>query len=136
MKECTKCGQSKELTEFGKKANNPTGLQPQCRLCIKSYNKKHTISNLTKRRDFLLRKTYGITLQERDAMAEAQGHRCEICNIEEKHVTNQRLCVDHDHDTGAVRALLCSKCNAAIGLLQVSSDFTFKAAIYLQDNGK
>jgi len=132
MKECTKCGESKELTGFGKKVKSLDGLQPQCRSCIKEYNKNHTIRNFTARRDFLLRKTYGITLAERDVMSESQGHRCMICDVEEKYVTNQRLCVDHDHDTGAVRALLCSKCNAAIGLLQDSSAFAHKATLYLK----
>jgi len=136
MKQCTKCGESKELTDFGKKAQSTTGLQPQCKPCIKQYNRKHTLRSLESRRDYSLRSIYGISTMERDTMSEAQNHRCKICDIKEKHAPRQRLHVDHDHDTGAVRGLLCGRCNVAIGLLQDSSEFTIKATTYLQDNGK
>lgn len=43
-------------------------------------------------------------------MAERQGHCCAICRE-----AGRRLVVDHDHETGAVRGLLCVPCNSALG---------------------
>jgi hypothetical protein len=68
-------------------------------------------------RDYRLRKEYGITAQEYDDIAESQGGRCAICGVTSADNTGRRLAVDHCHDTGLVRGLLCSPCNMAIGLL-------------------
>jgi predicted nucleic acid-binding Zn ribbon protein len=58
-----------------------------------------------------LRLNYGLTLEEYEARFEKQGGRCAIC----RERSDQRLHVDHDHGTGAVRDLLCEGCNHAIG---------------------
>jgi hypothetical protein len=57
-----------------------------------------------------MRKTYGIELADYDAMRDAQDGKCAICK------EPQPLCVDHCHDTGKVRGLLCHLCNRALGL--------------------
>ena len=62
-----------------------------------------------------LRKRYGITPAEYSAILEAQGGHCAACPEAEN--GGKRLYVDHDHETGAVRGLLCQKCNSALGLL-------------------
>lgn len=59
---------------------------------------------------------YGITPAEYDAMAAAQGHRCACCGSKEPGGSGS-FHVDHDHVTGDVRGLLCSKCNLGIGSL-------------------
>jgi hypothetical protein len=56
-----------------------------------------------------LKHRYGITLDDVERMREQQESRCAICNEEKK------LVVDHDHNTGTVRALLCTVCNFAVG---------------------
>jgi hypothetical protein len=64
---------------------------------------------------------YGMTPQEYAEMLLAQGGVCAICKrpqMPEKYA----LAVDHDHDTGKVRALLCIKCNSAIALLDENLD--------------
>lgn len=61
-----------------------------------------------------------------------QGSKCAICQRPaDKHT---RLVVDHDHQTGYVRGLLCTQCNNAIGQLQDSPDLLRQAALYLEDN--
>jgi 5-methylcytosine-specific restriction endonuclease McrA len=61
---------------------------------------------------------FGLTIEDYDAMYEAQGGVCAICKQPE---TSQRdgkvyrLAVDHNHNTGQVRGLLCFKCNSAMG---------------------
>lgn len=54
---------------------------------------------------------------------------CEICGVTEATVT---LCVDHNHETGMLRGLLCNNCNAGIGLLGDSADRLEAAAKYLR----
>ena len=66
-------------------------------------------------RDRHLRKRYGITLAEYEAMFAAQGHRCAICNSEGE---GRRFHLDHCHITGNVRAILCHTCNSGLGLFR------------------
>lgn len=56
-----------------------------------------------------MKKTYGITAEEYDALYRWQGGRCAIC----RRATGaaRRLAVDHNHETGEVRGLLCKPCN-------------------------
>lgn len=56
----------------------------------------------------MIERTYGLTREDYDALLEAQGGKCAICRRRPK---SKRLAVDHDHKTGAVRGLLCSRCN-------------------------
>lgn len=68
---------------------------------------------------------YGITLQDYDRMHAEQQGRCAACGSPPKDGGRGpagRLHVDHDHDTGAVRGLLCNNCNAALGQVGDSAD--------------
>lgn len=61
---------------------------------------------------------FGMTIEDYDAMHKAQGGVCAICNQPETSSRGgkvYRLAVDHDHNTGQVRGLLCFKCNSAMG---------------------
>lgn len=58
---------------------------------------------------------YGLTIEDYEALLEAQDHRCVGC--EKKFGPSRVPCVDHDHATGEVRGLLCSPCNELIGFL-------------------
>jgi hypothetical protein len=86
-------------------------------------------SNVKRRqRNLNLQRAYGITLEQFNAMALSRGGRCWICN----EIPGDTLHVDHDHATGAVRGLLCTKCNKGIGLLKDSPETLRKAAEYLE----
>lgn len=61
-------------------------------------------------------KKYGMTKEQWELLFEQQNGKCSICSVLFSGST-RRPAVDHDHNTGAVRALLCSKCNTALGLL-------------------
>jgi len=61
-----------------------------------------------------LEKQYGITFDEYNALRAAQAYRCAICGREEANDRSQ-LAVDHDHETGIVRGLLCIRCNTHLG---------------------
>jgi hypothetical protein len=77
-----------------------------------------------------IKKTYGLTLKQYDQMFTTQGGVCAICGEPE---LTRRLAVDHDHKTGEVRGLLCSKCNWKISVLD-NADFVSKATEYLKIN--
>ena len=61
---------------------------------------------------YWLCRRYGIGIEEYDAMVAAQDGRCLICDRERK------LVVDHEHETGRVRGLLCITCNSQLGFFE------------------
>lgn len=69
-----------------------------------------------------LRRLYGVSLMAYAFMLVAQQSRCAICRRRPgEQGVKQRLCVDHNHETGAVRGLLCNECNRGLGLLQTGN---------------
>ena len=78
----------------------------------------------------LIRK-YGVDSATYDQMVVDQGGRCVIC-VGPPVGPGKRLHVDHDHGTGAVRALLCAPCNTAIGLMKDDPERLRQAAAYLE----
>lgn len=78
-------------------------------------------------------KTYEITAEERDELERWQGGRCYICGQVPR---SRRLAVDHDHETGAVRGLLCAAdewgCNVALRRLLGDVDMARRALAYVE----
>ncbi|WP_366940860.1 endonuclease VII domain-containing protein [uncultured Halomonas sp.] len=72
-------------------------------------------------------KEYGISPEEYRRRYDAQSGSCGICG---EHQEN--LCVDHCHDSGAVRGLLCKQCNSAIGFLGDTEEGVNRALRYLR----
>lgn len=70
-------------------------------------------------RNAWLKARYGITASDYDAMLAAQDGRCAICGTTEPEGRRGVFCVDHDHETGAVRGLLCWPCNRRLGVLEM-----------------
>jgi len=81
---------------------------------------------------------YGMTLEDFDALLLFQGGVCAVCKRPESMKSNggtgrlRRLVIDHDHETGKVRGLLCSGCNTGIGLLEDNAEFLEQAVEYLR----
>lgn len=83
-----------------------------------------------------LKALYGITVDEYDAMLEKQNGRCAICGRTEGHgKRSERLCVDHCHDTGKIRQLLCKPCNTGLGCFGDDVDKLYAAVEYLRRHG-
>lgn len=76
-----------------------------------------------------LRRKYGMTEDDYLALYETQGGVCAICK--QPPVGNKGLGVDHDHNTGVVRGLLCMGCNTGIGNLRESPQIMLAAIDYL-----
>ena len=128
MRVCTKCGQEKQITEFHKKKGAADGIGRQCKVCHSSYLKKSKKKNPDAHADRWLRYKYGLTIEDFRKMEEEQGGSCAICGTR----PNYRLCVDHRHDTGRIRGLLCRTCNKAIGQLGDTPESVLKAYKYLK----
>ncbi|QRV53519.1 endonuclease VII domain-containing protein [Streptomyces californicus] len=73
---------------------------------------------------------YGLTARELAGIRERQGGRCAVCKT-----PDERLFVDHNHVSGAVRGLLCGTCNSGIGMLKDSPTVLEAAAAYLRAAG-
>jgi hypothetical protein len=80
----------------------------------------------------ILRRGFGITLDDYRAMMSAQGGVCAICLRPETSPRRSRLTVDHCHRTGRVRGLLCSKCNVALGYMGDDPGNVERALSYLR----
>jgi hypothetical protein len=74
---------------------------------------------------------YGITAEQFNEMLARQNGVCAICGQDNTRF-GKRLAIDHDHDTGDVRGLLCNSCNGALGLFKDDVDTLKKAIEYLQ----
>jgi len=116
-KHCLGCGEIKPHTEWHRKASSPDGLASRCRGC-------RAVDN---RAGHLMRK-YGLTPMELDALvAEQQGICCICLAAPAEHV-------DHCHETGRVRGVLCFSCNAALGQFKDRPDVIRRAATYVEGN--
>src|SRR5262249_46947964 len=78
-------------------------------------------------RDNYIKRLYGISRADYDALIARQGGLCAICRKPSK----LRLCVDHCHLTGMIRGLLCRKCNAGLGCLGEDQRALVAALAYL-----
>jgi len=77
-----------------------------------------------------LRRTYGISIDQYLQLVEEQQGTCAICLV----VPNGKLQVDHDHNTGKVRRLLCRECNLGLGKFREDPNLLIKAARYLREH--
>ncbi len=119
-KRCGGCGEVKPRSAYNKNKTKPDGLQTWCKVCHDARMRKNQLQRL-----------YGITEDDYDEMYRAQRGCCWICGTHQS-ALKRRLSVDHDHDSGDVRALLCCKCNRGIGLLSDDPKTVQRAADYLR----
>lgn len=161
MKRCRLCAELKPLDEFYKAAGMRDGYRGECKACFKvqakgRYDSAEAVARVKRwraenkerfdayqaeyrnrperkraMRDLHFRAKYGLTADEVDELLAAQGGVCAICG--ERPEREASMHVDHCHDTGRIRGLLCSRCNHAIGLLREDPALFARAAEYLTD---
>ena len=83
----------------------------------------------------------GLTKEQYNDLFISQNNRCAICKHEETRKASgsdkiTRLCVDHCHKTGIVRALLCHACNTGLGKFKDNIDLLESAIKYLKKHGR
>lgn len=137
------CG---ELKPLSKMANVGARRDPLCHACHQR-RRRAAQGTVEVRRANLWAKCR-ITPDEYDELRAAQGFRCAICQVHENDIDPSTvggrprmdgvplikfaLAVDHCHDTGKVRGLLCSRCNAGLGMFRNRPDLLASATDYLQ----
>jgi len=102
-----------------------------------AYCREWRKSNPAKVKNTDLKRNFGITLDDYNGMLKSQNFKCAICGHPETAINPRSnkpfdLAVDHCHETGSVRALLCQNCNHAIGNFKDSTDLLTNAINYLQ----
>lgn len=147
MKQCIKCGALKEPREFYKEKRVADGLTARCKTCMKSdasmsysdrkeevaaRNKENYCSR--KAKDKALRNNYGITLRQWEDIFDSQGCKCAICGSTEPNHASGQFVVDHCHEFGQVRGILCGHCNIMLGHAKDDINTLFAAAMYLVNN--
>lgn len=95
----------------------------------KAWREKHPEKLAVQYREGNLQRTYGISIAQYDQMLVGQKGVCAICC--ETCPSGRRLAVDHNHQTGEVRGLLCGRCNSALGALRESPELFMRAMEYL-----
>lgn len=147
---CKICRVEKSLSEFNiKHGTKKLSYRNECKKCESAWKADHykTIAvkerkkrkvyykdNLKKHHHWYLTSKFGIGRDDYERMLAEQNGKCAICGTGRPY-PNERIknfAVDHDHETGKIRALLCSTCNTGIGHLKHSPGILRKAATYLE----
>jgi hypothetical protein len=126
MKRCTKCKVEKPLDAFYERKYKKNG---------KEYGDGYSYECKPCRRFCSiaghLKKTYGLSQIGYDAILANQEYRCAICGLHADDNLHGKLYVDHSHETGEVRGLLCRACNTGLGHFRDNPLLLAKAAEYI-----
>ncbi len=150
---CSSCLTDRIPEDFPRDRSKKTGLHSKCRACHSAYQKHKRITDVSYRerclsrsasykknrpqeyalavRNSTLKKKYGLTVFTYEKMLVDQGGVCYLCHRSDDGF-GRRLHVDHCHDTGTVRKLLCQPCNTALGKFNHSPALLRAAALYLE----
>ena len=144
-KRCATCKVVKPKGEFrlARKQGRPDSLWPYCSECEVSRRKqlqdvhRERFAMLARtryaqrRRDAHLRRKFGIDHAKYLAMLEFQGSVCAICKADKPGGNCAVFHVDHNHNTGEIRGLLCSNCNRLLGYCHDNPDILRRAIEYI-----
>jgi hypothetical protein len=126
MKLCSHCKIEKDLSEYYRNPSSKDGLRYVCKPCARKQYKEYYP---TRGRDSQLKRTYGITLSQRNELIEQQEGKCKICKVEL--AGGKHTHIDHDHNTGRIRGILCNHCNVGIGMFKNDKELVHKIIEYL-----
>lgn len=126
FRRCPDCGEVKALEEFPRSRNAREGRGAYCKPCHNLRGKESKQRLYGGTRQYHLKRRYGISAAEVEAMVQAQGGLCLVCR--ERPAEH----VDHDHLSGAVRGVLCFSCNGGLGLFRDRVDIMANAITYLE----
>ncbi|MEK9770510.1 MAG: endonuclease VII domain-containing protein [Betaproteobacteria bacterium] len=134
VKHCNRCDTTLPFSEFHiRKSGVRKGkLYSDCKKCHNEVSRAARLKNPRYQPNWELQKKYGITLEQKEAMAVAQEFKCKICGTHQDDVWGS-LHVDHCHITGKVRGLLCVNCNQGVGKFKDDQELLKKAIDYLKE---
>lgn len=160
------CGVEKPVDDFYRAAGARDGHRGECKACnqavkrerylanreqfiekarrwqlenpkrVREYRKERNARPEVKRRqrDAYYKRTYGITADEVDAMFADQNGQCAICRQTPERLAQMH--VDHDHELGHLRGLLCSSCNQGLGQFGDDPALLLRAVVYLRQRAQ
>jgi hypothetical protein len=120
---CLRCGYKKPIEEFPLRSHaHDRSRSTRCRACTSEMHKHK-----------LWEKRFGMTPQDYEDLLQQQNGVCALCGQPETK-RGGMLAVDHDHVTGRVRGLLCTRCNWAIGMMEtvMTAEWRRKARRYIE----
>jgi len=130
MKRCPDCGKYKLLSEFPRNRRTHDGRHAYCKPCHNARGKETKQRLYGGSRHYHLKRRYGIGAAEFDELVQDQDGLCPICDKPSpEHV-------DHDHETGRIRGVLCFNCNGGLGQFGDDPVRLYRAAFYLEDPGQ
>jgi hypothetical protein len=137
MKTCKRCFELKPVTEFCKNKRSKDGLYSYCRPCSNDKTKAFYSQLSDEKKDEYnhrgnLKKKFGISPQDYSAMLSKQDGVCAVCKKPDSE--GKRLAVDHCHNTGKIRGLLCGHCNTGLGKFFDNITYLTDAINYLNDH--
>ena len=145
---CSICNESKSIESFSGRrcrqcrtviAKNRINADPirleKRKESVRKWHATHPEESFARYRKAHLQYNFGLTVDEYTTMLENQDNKCAICKKEEtfRNGTGNivSLAVDHDHETGKVRGLLCKDCNQSIGKFNDDPELLYAAYQYL-----
>lgn len=145
MKKCSKCKKEKSESEFRFRSGT-NNLFSWCKSCEYEAQKERYVSKprkpkkpkckvevRRKAKERMLKHRYGITVDDYNKLYKEHGEKCGCCGTHKELGGVNGLYVDHCHDSGEIRGLLCPSCNTAIGLLGDNLEGVKLAVKYLSD---
>lgn len=132
---CRRCKQEQPRSQYFVDKTKPDGLQYICKLCDLVRQERWREVNPEKayqqRRKARYKAAFGITIEEYDKLFTEQQGLCAICNLPQP---TKLLAVDHDHQTGKIRSLLCHFCNSGLDYFKDSPSLLASAIKYLDSH--
>ena len=120
---CPRCKSWKPNSEFGVLATNESGLYHYCLKCVTL----NTADRAEKKKVYQRQYSYGLTPERYKELYEKQNGKCAMPGC-----SRPPTCVDHDHETDEVRALLCKACNTGLGIFKDDPKRLREAAEYIE----
>lgn len=137
-KTCGDCGETKPLDSFHRRQRHSILRVSVCKLCMnrrsaeycKRKNEEDPGWSRRRGRKRNLKSNYGMTRLQYEEMLRNQSGVCAICG---GNGGEREMAVDHSHDTGKIRGLLCSKCNVMLGMARDDINTLECAIRYLKE---
>jgi len=136
IKTCKLCNQEKNILDFYQFYDKWSGKNynsSRCKPCHLQH-KKDNPNTSKNRKSEKLKLRYGITYEDWELMREKENFSCMICGITEEEI-GKKLDVDHCHNTGKVRGILCNPCNTTLGHAKDNIAILQAAIDYLKNYG-
>ena len=131
-KTCPKCGEEKPTDDF-------YFQRRACKPCVREHQRRFRDSQPDYNHSRNLQRRYGLSVDEYQTLLANQNFACPICEVEISNTIEYKGkrpdAVDHNHETGDVRGILCSMCNLMLGHARENTSILYRAIVYLSERG-